>query len=109
MALGKKNSKSKGEKGKKEGRFVNIMTVLEGKEENDDGEKKPWVKASNYKGRLIWQSFGGEAGDDEEDSTFFEIKNAFIGTPYKDAPEFVLQTIVVNLNNPKAAEEITQS
>lgn len=110
MALGKSKKKKSGFGGKSKGekkdnRYVNIMSILEG-QENDNGDAKPYAKASNYKGRLIWQAFGGEDGDDEEDSTFFEIKTAFIGEPHEKAPDFVLQTLVVNLNNPKAAEAL---
>jgi hypothetical protein len=53
---------------------------------------------------LIWQAFGGEDGEDQENSKFYEIKTAFIGEPHDKAPDYVLDNIVVNLNNPKAAE-----
>jgi hypothetical protein len=103
MGLGGKTKKSSGKKDKKENKYVTLMSVLAGKDE--DGEKgNDWVKANSWKGRLIWQEFGGEEGDDEDNSNFYEIKKAFIGKPHEDAPEFVLQNIVVNLKNPKAAE-----
>ncbi len=106
MALGgKKNKKSSGKSGgKKEAKYVTLMTILESKEDDDGKKGDDWAKANNWKGRLIWQEFGGEEGDDEDNSNFYEIKKAFIGKPHEDAPDFVLQTIVVNLKNPKAAE-----
>lgn len=106
MALGKKK-KAKTSGGGKGGekRYVTVMEILQG-QDNEHGEGKPYAKASTYKGRLIWQAFGGEKGDDEENSEFFEVKSAFIGEPFESAPEFVLQTLVVNLANPKAAQAI---
>lgn len=103
MALGSKKSKKKssGNGGKKEARYVNIMQILEG-QARDGEEAKPYAKAQDYKGRLIWES----QGEDGEESTFYEIKTAFIGEPHESAPEFVLQTLVVNLNNPKAAQRL---
>jgi hypothetical protein len=104
MALGGKKKKPAGKSGgKKESEYVTVFQILQGKE-TDEREAEPYAKANDYKGRLIWQKFGGEEGDDEENSTFYEIKKAFIGKPHESAPEFVLQTLVVNLKNPNAAE-----
>lgn len=107
MAFGSKKKKATtGSSGKpKENRYVNIASVLEG-EARDDGSENLYIKASNYKGRLIWQEFGGEKGDDESDSTFWEIKTAFIGEPHESSPDFVKQNLVVNLLNPKAANKL---
>ena len=105
MALGGKSTKKDSSGGKKESKYVTIFQILEGKE-NDDGAKEPWAKASTYKGRLVWQEFGGDDGNDEENSTFYEIQKAFIGKPHESAPDFVLQTLVVNLKNPKAARPL---
>lgn len=103
MALGgKKKKQSSGGQGKKEAEYVTIMQILQGQDQ-DDREGEPYAKASNFKGRLIWQKFGGENGEDEDESTFHEVKTAFIGKPHPDAPDFVLQTLVVNLKNPKAS------
>lgn len=104
MALGAKKKKSSGGEGKKESKFVTVFQILEGKPRDGEKEGQAYAKASDFKGRLIWQEFGGSDGKDEDDSKFYEIKSAFIGTPHESAPEFVLQTIVVNLLNPKAAE-----
>lgn len=103
MALGKKNKvkdseKSSGKKG--DAVYVNIAQVLEG-EKGD-----PYIKASNYKGRLIWQQFGGDEGDDESDSKFYEIKSAYINKPHPKAPEFVLQQLTININNSKQVSEL---
>ena len=107
MALGQKKGQEKKSTESPEKKYVNIMQVCMGK--GFDGQPpKEYVRGCNYKGRLLWQEFGGENGDDEANSTFYEIKTAFIGEPMKGSPEFILQNIVVNLANDKAAVKMNQ-
>lgn len=104
MASGKK-SKDKDSSGrgeKKDNKYVTLFQILEPKEKDKNGKKNPYAKASAYKGRLIWE----EQDEDGKSKGFYQINSAFIGTPHEDSPKFVLQTIVCNLNNPKAAEKL---
>ena len=98
MGLGKKEKKAK-DSGKKESKWVNVGSVCTGQEGG------LYIKASSYKGRLLWQAYGGEEGDDKENSTFHEIHTVSIFEPNEKAPDFVEQTLSVNLLNPKQAEQ----
>lgn len=94
----------KTDKPKIDPQYATLMEVLQ----SADDDEKVYVKANTYKGRLIWQAFGGEDGDDEENSEFYEILSAQVWEPFKDSPPFVLQRIVINLNNPKAAKLLVE-
>ena len=99
MALGKKPVAVR--EGQKESKFVTIMRVLRGKPRDGETEGNEYVQADNYKGRLLWQAYGkGDTLEEkQQNSKCYEILKGFIGTPHESAPEFVLQTIVINLNN----------
>ena len=101
MALGKK-LKPRAKTERKTGRFVTIMQVCEGMATADKPARE-YIKANNHKGRLLWQSFGGPEGDDESESSYYEITSANIYEPHENAPDFVLQNIVINLNYEKSA------
>ena len=100
MALGGKKKEVKKSSGEK--KYVNIMQVCMG-QGFEGKEPKEYLKANDYKGRLIWHEYGGENGDDPTTGTYYEIKTAFIGDPHEKSPDFVLQNVVVNLANEKAA------
>lgn len=74
-----------------------ILTVIQ----KDDGGI--YCKGSKYKGRLIWQDRNEETGEER----FFVIKAASIFEPKEGSPEFVLQSICVNLDSEESVVELT--
>jgi hypothetical protein len=90
------NKKSKAE----DNQWVTIGQVLIAKGE----DSRTYFKANKYKGRLVWQQYGGADGNDPEESQYYEIESVALMKPFKGTPPFVKEVLRLNLKNPKAAK-----
>ncbi len=102
MGLNSKKKSGTSKSTKEKGESRNVFQILEGKEGNS------YAKASSYKGRLIWEDFGGE-DEPNDGSKFFVVGNISLFEPGDKDPEFVKLRGVINLKNEKSATPLEES